>query len=341
LIPQSPVLTDQEVIPLIIDVFNHFYPKEYMEALPKPLPEMVTLLSSEDTPQGKGKSITDLNYRTNQMKKFRIDKQILSLPGPTLDDLPTNIPVEKLNKICRAANNGIASIADNSHGRFKGVATVSLLDVQAAVEETERAVKDLGLLGVQVLSNVRGKPLDLREFDPFYSKVSQLGCGLWIHPAYIRKTYDWMNDEYNMNMMMGWGIDTALATFRIMRGGVFERHSNLKIITHHLGTLIPLMAGRINGFVMGQGKNGAPPSPLKKTAIEYLKMFYVDTAEGSWKPAMDLAYGFYGSSHMLFGTDYPWGNTPKIIENVKALRIPEEEKKMILGENAEKLFRIE
>jgi predicted TIM-barrel fold metal-dependent hydrolase len=326
---------------LIIDVFNHFYPKDYMEALPKPLPEMVALLSSEDTPQGKGKSITDLDYRTNQMKKFGIDKQILSLPGPTLDDLPSNIPVDEFNKIYRAANNGIAKIADNSHGRFEGIATVSLLDVQAAVEETERAVKDLGLLGVQVLSNVRGKPLDLPEFEPFYSKVSQLGCGLWTHPAYIRKIYDWMNDEYNMNMMMGWGIDTALATFRIMRGGILERHPNLKIITHHLGTLIPLMAGRINGFVMGQGKNGAPPLPLKKTPIEYLKMFYVDTAEGSWKPAMDLAHGFYGSSHMLFGTDYPWGNTPKIIENVKGLKIPEEEKKMILGENAEKLFRIE
>jgi hypothetical protein len=60
-----------------------------------------------------------------------------------------------------------------------------------------------------------------------------------------------------------------------------------------------------------------------------------------WKPAMDLAHGFYGSSHMLFGTDYPWGDTPKIIENMKALSITEEEKSMILGENAAKLFHLE
>jgi predicted TIM-barrel fold metal-dependent hydrolase len=326
---------------LIIDVFNHFYPKEYLDALPKPLPEMVTFLSSDNPAGGKGKSITDLDYRVSQMKRFGIDKQILSLAGPTLDDLPSNVPVEEFNEIYKAGNDGIAKIAENSSGCFKGIATVSLLDVQAAVEETERAVKDLGLLGVQVLSNVRGKPLDLPEFEPFYAKVSQLGCGLWIHPSYIRKIYDWMNDEYNMNMMMGWGIDTALATFRIFRGGVLERHPDLKIITHHLGTLIPLMAGRINGFVMGQGKNGAPPAPLKKTPIEYLKMFYVDTAEGMWKPAMDLAHSFYGSSHILFGTDYPWGDTAKIIENIKALNITEEEKRMILGENAAKLFKID
>ena len=324
---------------MIIDVFNHFYPKEYMDALPKPLPAMVTFLSSENPAGGKGKSITDLKYRLSQMDKFGIDKQILSLAGPTLDDLPSNVPIEEFNKIYKAGNDGIAKIAENSRGRFKGIATVSLLDVQAAVEETERSVKDLGLLGVQVLSNVRGKPLDLTEFEPFYSKISQLGCGLWIHPTYIRTIYDWMNDQYNMNMMMGWGIDTALATFRIFRSGILERHPNLKIITHHLGTLIPLMAGRINGFVMGQGKNDLPPPPLKKTPIEYLKMFYVDTAEGMWKPAMDLASSFYGSSHMLFGTDYPWGDTPKIIDNIKALDITEEEKKMILGENALKLFK--
>jgi predicted TIM-barrel fold metal-dependent hydrolase len=326
---------------LIIDVFNHFYPKEYLDALPKPLPDMVTFLSSDNPAGGKGKAITDLDYRINQMKKFGIDKEILSLAGPTLDDLPSNVPVEEFNKIYKAGNDGIARIAGNSRGRFEGIATVSLLDVRAAVEETERSVKDLGLLGVQVLSNVRGKPLDLIEFEPFYAKVSQLGCGLWIHPSYIRKIYDWMNDEYNMNMMMGWGIDTALATFRIFRVGVLERHPDLKIITHHLGTLIPLMAGRINGFVMGQGRNGAPPAPLKKAPIEYLKMFYVDTAEGMWKPAMNLALGFYGSSHILFGTDYPWGDTAKIIENIRTLDISNVEKQMILGENAAKLFKID
>ena len=325
---------------LIIDVFNHIYPKEYIDALPKPLPEMVTFLSSDNPGGGKGKSITDLDFRIRAMEKFGIDIQILSLPGPTLDDLPQNIALEELNKICIAANDGIAKIANDSRGRFKGVATVSLLDVDAAVVETERAVKDLGLLGVQVLSNVRGKPLDLPEFEPFYAKISQLGCGLWIHPSYIRKIYDWMNDAYNMNMMMGWGIDTALATFRIFRGGVLERHPEIKIVTHHLGTLIPLMAGRINGFVMGQGKNGLPPSPLRKTPIEYLKMFYVDTAEGSWKPATDLAYGFYGASHMLFGTDYPWGDTAKTIENIRALPISEEKKNAIMGENAARLFKI-
>ena len=316
---------------LIVDVFNHFYPKEYVEALPRPLPNEVAYVSS--TLRG----ITDLQHRLSLMDKYGIDMQILSLPLPTLDDL--DVPIEGFKKIMTAANDGISRLAEHSHGRFGGVATVSLLDVGEATDEVERSVKDLGLLGVQVLSNVRGKPLDSPEFDPFYSKLCQLGGALWIHPAYMRKTYDWMN-EYNLNMMMGWAIDTSLAMFRIVRGGVLERHPDLKIITHHMGALIPLMAGRISGFIMGQGKNGSPPPPLRKTPLEYMKMFYVDTAEGMWKPSMVLCQSFFSSGHMLFGTDFPWGDTSGIIENIKGLSIPEEEKKMILGENARKLLRI-
>ena len=131
------------MLSLIIDVFNHFYPKEYLNALPKPLPQMVTFLSSDNPAGGKGKSITDLDYRISQMDKFGIDKQILSLPGPTFDDLPSNVPVEEFNKIYKAANDGIAKIAENSGGRFKGIATVSLLDVEAALRKRKEQLKIL------------------------------------------------------------------------------------------------------------------------------------------------------------------------------------------------------
>lgn len=318
---------------MIIDIFNHVYPKEYLDALPRPLPERVVRLSS--TLRG----IVDLDYRQSQMDKMGVDMHVLSLAGPTLDDLPST-PERELPRIARAANDGIANIAEKSHGRFKGIATVSLLDVGQAVDEVERSVKDLGLLGVQVLSNAGGKPLDSKELDPFYAKVSQLGCGLWVHPTDIRTIYDWMNDEYNMNMMIGWAIDTSLAMVRIFRGGVLERYPNLTIIPHHLGALIPLMAARIDRTVMGQGKDGLPPAPLGKTPMEYMKMFYVDTAEGAWNPALTIAHGFFGSSHLLFGTDYPWGNTPGTIKNINSLPIDEEEKKMILAGNAEKLLGI-
>lgn len=173
---------------MIIDVFNHFYPKEYLDALPKPPPEQLSWISSTM------RAINDLDYRIAQMEKFGVDTEILSLPMPTLDDL-SSVPTSEFGRITKAANDGMSKIAEHSRGKFKGIATVSLTNVGEVIDEVERSVKDLGLLGVQILSNVRGKRLDLPEFDPFYAKISQLGCGLWIHPAYIRTIYDWMNDK--------------------------------------------------------------------------------------------------------------------------------------------------
>jgi hypothetical protein len=79
---------------LIIDVFNHFYPKEYLDALPKPLPKMVTFLSPENPAGGKGKSITDLNYRTREMKKFLVYAQKLVDPVETYNVQTHEVRVE-------------------------------------------------------------------------------------------------------------------------------------------------------------------------------------------------------------------------------------------------------
>ncbi len=316
---------------LVIDVFNHFDPKEYLDMLPKPLnPGNKMVL---DTLTG----IHDLDFRIKEMDKNGVDVQIISLAVPFLDDI--QVPVPQITKIQKTANDGIARVARESKGRTIPIATVSLLDVGAAIDELQRCMKDLGMLGVQIYSNCRGKPLDSKEFDPFYAKLNQLGGGLWLHPAWMRTIYEWMN-EYNMNMMMGWGIDTSLAMYRLMRSGIFEKYPTMKIICHHLGALIPLQARRIAGMTMGQGENGKPPAPLTRSAMDSLKMFYVDTAEGTWKPTLILGESFFGASHTLFGTDYPWGDTKLTIENIKSLNISQEEKEMILSGNAKKLFKM-
>ena len=113
-------------------MFNHFYPKEYLDVLPKPLPEQVVWISS--TMRG----INDIEYRLTQMDKFGVDTQILSLPIPTLDDI-SNVPVQEFERISKAGNDGITGIAERSHGRFKGIATVSLLDVGRAIDEVEKS----------------------------------------------------------------------------------------------------------------------------------------------------------------------------------------------------------
>jgi predicted TIM-barrel fold metal-dependent hydrolase len=322
-----------------IDVFNHFLPREYLNVLPKPLDSSLEYITS------KRRAVFDIEYRVKDVTKLGISKQILTLGNQAiLDD--AYYPVDILPRLARAANDGIAKAVEKHPDRFYGVGTVTLYDIDQAIDELDRCVNDLGMLGVQIISNVGGKPLDLPQFDPFYDRLCHHGVGLWIHPGYMRKAYDWLS-EYHFSSLIGWEVDESLAMLRMARGGVFERHPDLKVITHHLGSMIPFCAYKIHMIIMRDGKNGRPPKPLKKPAMDYLKMFYVDTAEGNWKLALQCSYLFYGPRRILFATDYPYGpmvprNWPaQVIANIMGLDANEEEKKMILSGNVRKLFRLD
>lgn len=319
----------------VIDAFNHFHPKQCLDVLPKAessafFERLATL-----------RAAVDIEYRIKRIEEMGIDKQILTLGADALD----GPPVETHDKIARATNEGFARIIDNYSERFYAVGVVSLHDVGTAIEELERCVEDFGLLGVQILSSVEGKPLDSPEFEPFYSKVTKLDAGLWIHPATVKRWHYW-TPEYGLDSVLGWGFDESLAVFRLVRGGVLERHPGLKIIIHHMGVMIPFYADRIHRAIMREGKNGKPPKPLTKPPMDYLKMFYVDTAEGSWKPALVCSELFYGPRHMLYATDFPYGHMApedwplRVMNAIGGLDISEEEKKMILGGNVTKLFNL-
>lgn len=321
----------------IIDVFTHVYPEEYVAALQDHPMLKERILGGAGRPAAS--DLVDMERRINEMDRDGIHIEVIMLNRPTLDD--SGCGSDALSKVTVVANNGIARVVEKYPGRFLGVGTVSLRNVGHAIDELNRCVEELGLLGVQVLTNVDGRPLDSPELEPFYERLCHHDAALWIHPTDLRKAYDWLS-EYGLMPILGWPMDSAFAMFRMVRGGVLERHPKLKVITHHMGTLIPFFARRIERSVMRQGKDGAPPSPLKKNPIEYLKRFYVDTSGGAAMPPLVCSQLFFGSGHMLFASDHPTGYEDRkyIIGLVNDLNISDEEKRMILGGNAMKLLGI-
>ena len=310
-------------------------PREYVEAVPNQ-----TAIAFPPVVPG---SIRDPEARIRSMDQHGVDMEVLSLAAPHYSELLKCAPGQR-TRIIRAANDGIARIVEEKPDRFRAVGTVTLLDVGESVDEMDRCVKDLGLLGIQTFSNIAGKPLDSPEFEPFYQKLVQLGTVMFIHPAFIGKIYDYI-EEYGMSNTIGFDIDNSMALYRLARGGVFVRHPELKILAHHMGSLIPFLVARMQRTIMAfQSKDHVtPPPPLKKMPNEYFKMFYVDTAEGAWKPALACAQAFFGSSHVLLGSDYPIHGELDLTETIAAVRelgIPEAEKSMILGGNAVKLLGI-
>ena len=160
-----------------IDAYTHFFPKKFFDRM----------LESAGDYKDMGKRVRavpalfDLDHRKKIVDMFPDYAQILSYPQPPLELLTKLGEVDELS---RMINDGFAELCAKHHDHFPGfVAQVSLAAPDAGVREAERAIKELGALGVQIYTNVAGKPIDLPEYEGFWAKMNDLGKPIWMHPA--------------------------------------------------------------------------------------------------------------------------------------------------------------
>ena len=141
--------------------------------------------------------------------------------------------------------------------------------------------------------------------------------------------------------VFGWDYDSTQAVWRLIFGGVLDRYPTLKVVTHHLGNYIPFFARRIEINFEWKLQEYLP-----RHISEYWANIYGDTAVDGTIGAFPCGYAFFGAERMLYGSDYPFGaegGEDFIRENlacVKGMAIPRKEKEMILGGNAQKMFKI-
>jgi len=318
---------------LKIDLFCHIYPKRYVDhVLELPKASIVKNFLSYSP------ALLDLEKRMKIMKKYDIDMQVLTLAYPCVEGLNQKTEV----KLAKAANDGIRDIVEDNPERFIGIATLPLTNIIDTLDEMKRAIEDLGMKGIQIHSNIRGKPIDSKEFDPIFQLASKYDIPILIHPINV-KYYSWI-DENNLSMMLGWPFDTTLAMVRLTFSGVFDRYPNIKFVTHHLGGMVPYYFGRINGFYEDMLPENRPK--LMRSPGDYLKKFYLDTVVHGWAPALQFAYTFSGHERIVFATDYPFGtnegekSVDTTVRSLNEMQIPDEHKKSIFSENAVRLLKI-
>ncbi len=311
-----------------IDVFSHVYPESYFNFFSR-RPAMIAE-QAERLPE-----LINMKDRIHIMDGLNISREIISLALPDIDDL--EIDSQKSQEVMMAANNGMHETAKQSGGRFLAIGTVSLADPDFAINEATRCIRDLKMLGIQIVSNVHGEPLGSPRFEPFYTAMEKLGKPIWVHPTFMRQSYPWLR-EFNAGIMVGWDFDTTLALIHLVGSGVTKRHRSLKFIIHHLGSLLPLLGGRISTFL--DNSDPGRKQDLNSESLSYLKSFYVDTAEGMWMPWLRSALDFFDTDHIMFGTDFPWGDSGQIINNIENLAISQQEKRLIFSGNARRILGI-
>ena len=314
---------------MIIDFSSHIILREVEERLA--VKKNFMTLQRNFAPES-----SDPEKRIMLMKKYGIDKQVLTQTTPILEGLDAR----EASEICRISNDAIGRMCLAFPERFIPFAVVSLLDVENAVRELGRAVGEWGCRGVTIGTNHDNQGLDDPEYRPFFEKVCQHDIPVFLHPMAWR-SYGLIEEDPAVMRLFGWPFDTTQAVLRLVLSGTMERFPKLRIVTHHLGGgMLPFYHNRFNIKLPNL------KSDLKRPVSESLERIYGDTAVDGTAAALPCGHAFFGSDRMLFGTDYPFSPEKGEVylrDNlriVKEMDLPREDKEKILGGNAQKLLKL-
>ena len=237
--------------------------------------------------------------------------------------------------VARDANDELLQLVRDSNGAIEGLATLPWQETDAAVDELERAVS-IGLKGAMVCSNVAGEPLDSPAFDPTFEAAATRSLPLLLHPAVPVNVTNLR--EHGLICAAGFLFDTTTAILRMVFAGTFDRHPELRVLLAHAGSLLPLLAGRID---REYARDALPlPLPEGRHPSEYLRRLYTDTIAGSPK-ALELAIDLVGADHVCFGSDYPFNDQSRALDLVHSATDADEDLRAALcGGNACVLFDV-
>jgi predicted TIM-barrel fold metal-dependent hydrolase len=333
---------------MMIDMFNHFMPKAYHDRIAVLIPDNPAV-----TAFPRLKTLVDVEARLRLLDGFDGLQQVLSLANPPLELVA---PPDRTPELARIANDSLAEICRKYPDRFPTfIAAIPTNNIDASLEEIDRAIATLGARGIQLFTNVAGKPLSDAEFRPLFRRMVHHRLPVWIHPMRGPQAADYASETLSQDEIwfcFGWPYETTACMTRLIYSGIFDELPELKIISHHMGGMIPYFSAKINlGFrqiFFGSADRNplAEECGLKRHPREYYKMLFADTALSGEVAPMRCGHAFFGSDKVIFATDAPFdteqgrGLIADTIAGVKALGLSPSETEQIFHGNARALLRL-
>lgn len=244
-----------------------------------------------------GRTLNGLEQRLADMDRLGIDIQAIS---PSPGQYFYFADPETGRDAARAVNEGMAAAVAAHPDRLVGMGTVPLQNVEMAITEMRRCVRELDLRGIEISSNVNGRDLHGEEFRPFFAAAEELGILLFLHP--LGFTHAQRMSEYYFNNLIGNPLESTLALGHLIFGGVLDRYPGLKICVAHGGGYMPGYWGRMDH---GWRARADCSEHCQHAPSTYLRKFWFDTLVFD-EEELDSLVRTHGADRLCLGTDYPF-----------------------------------
>ncbi len=318
-----------------IDVHTHYYPEVFFQMIrdtPSDFsfakdPTGRTIITHRGARFfGVTAPMSDPEKRLEDMDRVGIDVEVISLSTPNIFFADESRQPE----VARVLNDAYAELIAKHPTRFKGFASIPMDAPDAALDELHRAIDQLKMNGVILLSNIRGRALTSPIYRPFFEEANRMNLCIFLHPMIPANSEPFK--EYVLGPLVGFPFDTTLAVARMCFDGMLRELPNIRWIIGHLGGAIPYLMERLDSgyrdFAECRVNIDEPPST-------YLKRLYYDTVTFS-AHNLRMARDLVGTDHMVMGSDYPHmlGSIERSVSSIQDLAIPEYEKQKIFSSNA-------
>lgn len=280
--------------------------------------------------------------RIADMDAAGIDIQVLSAMTPGAQNLPGAEGVAYARRLNTwVANEVIPAYPD----RFRAFATLPLSEPQAAPDELEYAVRELGFVGCMTYGAIHGKFLDHADFAPVLARAEALDVPIYIHPNWASPQvmdlyYNGMGNEGVSRTLAGpgygWHQEVALQCLRMIASGVFDKFPKLQIIVGHMGEGLPFFYWRF-----GQDLARSTADTLQKPVQQYFHdNFWITTSAFFRDELLRLVLSIMGEDRVMFAVDYPFVSNKEGADWLRAVDLPRTVKEKIAHQNAERLLKI-
>ena len=284
------------------------------------------------------------DIRLKEMDKHGVEMMILSLNAPAIQAIHDS---KRAIAVAKEANDVLADNVRKRADRFAAFAALPMQDIEAAIAELTRCVKDLGFVGALVngFSQI-GTPdnvtyYDLPRYRPFWRAVETLDVPFYLHPRNPLPSWTRQYEGHNWLLGPSWAFhaETAVHALRLIGSGLFDECPKLKIVLGHIGEGIPVYLWRIDG------RNGWMKAPHKYAAKNgvghyFRRHFHLTTSGNFSTPALVNAMAEMGADRIMFSVDWPFEAVDEGCAWFDKADISEADRSKIGRDNVIKLFKL-